>query len=70
MQQTLVGGTAVSEISSEELALVSGGQYAAIQPSAVGTSGALPGAGDTSPARATSKSATSFLNFTFLWSTS
>jgi hypothetical protein len=41
MQQTLVGGTAVSEISSEELALVSGGQYAAIQPSAVGTSGAL-----------------------------
>ena len=35
MQQTLVGGTAVSEISSDELALVSGGQYAAIQPWAV-----------------------------------
>ena len=41
MKGNSTNGSAVTEISGAELALVSGGQYAAIQPWAIGTSGAL-----------------------------
>ena len=41
MNSNSTNSNAVTEISGAELALVSGGQYAAIQPWAVGTSGAL-----------------------------
>jgi hypothetical protein len=44
MKHTSIGKPAIVEISGDELALVSGGQYAAIQPWAVGTSGALQAA--------------------------
>jgi hypothetical protein len=44
MKQNSIDRRAVAEISAEELALVSGGQYAAIQPWAIGTSGALQAA--------------------------
>jgi hypothetical protein len=41
MQELCNQRNAVVEISAEELTLVSGGEYAAIQPWAVGTSGAF-----------------------------
>jgi hypothetical protein len=41
MKGNATNGNAVSEISGAELALVSGGQYTAIQPWAIGTSGAF-----------------------------
>jgi hypothetical protein len=41
MQDLCNQGNTVAEISVEELALVSGGEYAAIQPWALGTSGAF-----------------------------
>ncbi len=41
MQDLCNQRNAVVEISAEELTLVSGGEYAAIQPWAVGTSGAF-----------------------------
>jgi hypothetical protein len=44
MKQNSIDRRAVAEISAEELTLVSGGQYAAIQPWAIGTSGALQAA--------------------------
>ena len=44
MQQNSIDQRAGAEISATELALVSGGQYAAIQPWAIGTSGALQAA--------------------------
>jgi hypothetical protein len=44
MKQNSIDRRAVADISAEELALVSGGQYAAIQPWAIGTSGALQAA--------------------------
>lgn len=44
MKQNSIDRRTVAEISAEELALVSGGQYAAIQPWAIGTSGALQAA--------------------------
>jgi hypothetical protein len=44
MKQNSIDQRAVAEISAEELTLVSGGQYAAIQPWAIGTSGALQAA--------------------------
>jgi hypothetical protein len=44
MKQDSIDRRAVAEISAEELTLVSGGQYAAIQPWAIGTSGALQAA--------------------------
>jgi hypothetical protein len=41
MQDLCNQSNAVVEISAEELTLVSGGEYTAIQPWAVGTSGAF-----------------------------
>ena len=41
MQDLCNRSNAVAQISAEELTLVSGGEYAAIQPWAVGTSGAF-----------------------------
>ena len=41
MNSNSTNSNAVTEICGADLALVSGGQYAAIQPWAIGTSGAL-----------------------------